>query len=94
MLTKKMKIFAHLSFAGKLFVGIACYFLPQGMFESIINGLPQLVGNMLVAGAIWDYINWFIRRKFCAKYGRFKPFAIINQTILMYTKLLPQNQMC
>lgn len=76
-LTKKMKVFAHLSYAGKLVIGIGCYFLPQGMFESVINGLPQLVGNMLVTGAIWDYINWFIRRNFCEKHGRFKPFILL-----------------
>ncbi len=76
-LTKRMKIFAHLSYAGKLVVGISCYFLPQGMFESVINGLPQLVGNMLVAGAIWDYFHWFVRRKFCEKHGRFKPFVLL-----------------
>ncbi len=76
-LTKKMKIFAHLSYMGKLAIGIGCYFLPQGMFESVINGLPQLVGNILVTGAIWDYINWFIRRKFCEKHGRFKPFVLL-----------------
>ena len=76
-LTKKMKIFAHLSYAGKLAIGIGCYFLPQGMFEYVINGLPQLVGNMLVTGAIWDYFHWFVRRKFCEKYGRFKPFVLL-----------------
>lgn len=76
-LTKKMKVFAHLSYAGKLVIGIGCYFLPQGMFESVINGLPQLVGNMLVTGAIWDYFNWFVRRKFCEKHGRFKPFILL-----------------
>lgn len=76
-LTKKMKVFAHLSYAGKLVIGIGCYFLPQGMFESVINGLPQLVGNMLVAGAIWDYFHWFVRRKFCEKHGRFKPFILL-----------------
>lgn len=76
-LDKKTKIFAHLSYSGKLIIGIACYFLPQNMFESVINGLPQLVGNMLVAGAIWDYLHWFIRRVFCAKYGRFKPFVLL-----------------
>lgn len=76
-LTKKMKIFAHCSYMGKLIIGIGCYFLPQAMFESVINGLPQLVGNMLVTGAIWDYFHWFIRRKFCAKYGRVKPFILI-----------------
>lgn len=76
-LTKKMKIFAHASYMGKLLIGIGCYFLPQGMFESVINGLPQLVGNMLVTGAIWDYFNWFVRRKFCAKHGRFKPFILL-----------------
>lgn len=76
-LTKKMKIFAHLSYAGKLIIGIGCYFLPQNMFESVINGMPQLVGNMLVTGAIWDYFNWFVRRKFCEKHGRFKPFILL-----------------
>ncbi len=76
-LTNKMKVFAHLSYAGKLAIGIGCYFLPQGMFESVINGLPQLVGNMLVTGAIWDYFNWFVRRKFCEKHGRFKPFILL-----------------
>mgnify|MGYP003287712765 FL=1 len=76
-LTNKMKVFAHLSYAGKLVIGIGCYFLPQGMFESVINGLPQLVGNMLVTGAIWDYFNWFVRRKFCEKHGRFKPFVLL-----------------
>ncbi len=76
-LTKKMKIFAHLSYAGKLIIGISCYFLPQNMFESVINGMPQLVGNMLVTGAIWDYFNWFVRRKFCEKHGRFKPFILL-----------------
>lgn len=76
-LTKKMKIFAHCSYMGKLIIGIGCYLLPQAMFESIINGLPQLVGNILVTGAIWDYFHWFIRRRFCAKYGRVKPFILI-----------------
>lgn len=76
-LTKKMKIFAHLSYMGKLIIGVGCYFLPQELFGSIIDGLPQLVGNMLVAGAIWDYFNWFVRRKFCEKHGRFKPFILL-----------------
>lgn len=75
-LTKKMTIFAHAAYLGKLLIGIACYFVPAGLFESVINGLPQLVGNILVTGAIWDYINWFIRRKFCAKHGRLKPFIL------------------
>lgn len=76
-LTKKMKIFAHCSYMGKLIIGIGCYFLPQAMFESIINGLPQLVGNILVTGAIWDYFHWFVRRKLCAKHGRVKPFILL-----------------
>ena len=75
-LEKKTKIFAHLSYSGKLIIGIACYFLPHEMFESVIDGLPQLVGNILVTGAIWDYFHWFIRRKFCEKHGRFKPFVL------------------
>lgn len=76
-LTKKMTVFAHVSYMGKLLIGVGCYFLPQAMFESVINGLPQLVGNILVTGAIGDYFNWFVRRKFCAKYGRFKPFILL-----------------
>ena len=76
-LTKKWKIFAHISFLAELFIGIGCYFIPQDAFENIIHGLPQLVGNMLVVGGITAYLNWGIRRLFCAKYGRYKPFSLV-----------------
>lgn len=76
-LTPKMKIFAHAIYLGQLLVGISCYFIPSAQFEFIMKGLPQIVGNILVVNGITGYVNWFIRRKFCAKYGRLKPFILI-----------------
>ncbi len=76
-LTKKMSIFAHVAFIFEIVVGIACYFVPQNAFENIMSGLPQIVGNILVVGGITNYITWFVRRFFCAKHGRFKPFIIV-----------------
>ena len=35
-LTKKMKIFAHLSYSGQILLGIVCYFIPINSFEFII----------------------------------------------------------
>ncbi len=77
VLTKKMSVFAHACYLGQMIVGGVCYFLPQTSFEFIINGLPQLVGNMLFVGGLTGYITWGIRRKFCAKYGRLKPFILL-----------------
>ncbi len=77
VLTKKMKIFAHISFIAEFVIGLACYFIPQNQFEFIINGLPQLVGNMLVVGGVTAYLNWGIHRFFSAKHGRYKPFVLI-----------------
>ncbi len=76
-LTKKMTVIANIAFIAQILGGIGCYFIPANTFEDIITGLPQLVGNMLFVGGITNYINWFIRRFFCAKYGRLKPFIII-----------------
>lgn len=76
-LSPKMKIFAHCSYIGQMVVGAMCYFIPSAPFEFIMKGLPQIVGNILLLGGATSYINWFIRRKFCAKYGRFKPFILI-----------------
>ena len=75
-LTKSTKILAHIAYLGELVIGIACYFIPATIFESVINGLPQLVGNILVVTGIGNYFTWFIRRKFCAKHGRFKPMLL------------------
>ncbi len=76
-LTKKMTIFAHISFIAEFVIGVICYFIPQNQFEFIINGLPQLVGNMLVIGGITAYLNWGIHRYLSPKYGRYKPFVIL-----------------
>lgn len=85
-LSPKMKIFAHCSYIGQIVIGVMCYFIPSAPFEVIMKGLPQIVGNILFIGGVTSYINWFIRRKFCAKYGRIKPFILIcgiPTTILM-----------
>jgi len=75
-LSKGMKIFAHVSYAGQILLGLLCYLIPENTFEAVMMGLPQIVGNILFIGGITGYFTWFIRRVFCAKYGRLKPFII------------------
>ena len=76
-LTPKMRKFAHCAYIGEILLGIACYFIPSAPFEFIMKGLPQVVGNIVLLGGVTNYITWFIRKKFCAKYGRLKPFILI-----------------
>lgn len=58
-------------------IGICCYFIPSAPFESIIKGLPQIVGNMLTVMGVGGLFNWFLRSKLCKKYGRYKPFMML-----------------
>ncbi|MBR3766706.1 MAG: MFS transporter [Clostridia bacterium] len=76
-LSKGMKIFAHCTYLGQILIGLGCYFIPENTFEVVMMGLPQIAGNILLVGGITGYITWAIRRLFCAKYGRVKPFIII-----------------
>lgn len=76
-LQKKTRIFAHCAYIGQLILGIALYFVPSAPFEFIMKGVPQILGNIFVTNFLFGYINWFIRYKFCAKHGRYKPFIII-----------------
>lgn len=76
-LTSKMKVFAHATYAGQILLGLLCYFIPANSFEAFMIGLPQIAGNILVCNGITGYITWIIRRLFCAKYGRLKPFIVI-----------------
>lgn len=76
-LTKKDKILAHICYSAQLIFGLICYTIPSESFEFIMKGFPQILGNCLVIGGISNYITWLIRRKFCAKYGRLKPFILI-----------------
>ena len=75
-LSPGMKKFAHASYLGQIIAGLICYFIPANTFEGIMMGLPQIVGNILFLGGVTNYITWFIRRVFCAKYGRLKPFVV------------------
>lgn len=75
-LTKKTRIFANAAYSAQLLIGLLCYFIPSGRFEFIMKGFPQILANSLVLGGLTNYITWFIRRKFCAKYGRLKPFIL------------------
>ena len=59
------------------FIGIGCHFIPSAPFESIIKGLPQIVGNMLTVMGVGGLFNWFLRSKLCKKYGRYKPFMML-----------------
>ena len=71
-------------------VGAGCYFIPSAPFEFIIKGLPQLVGNILVVMGIGGPVNWFLRKKFCRKYGRYKPFLVTyGVPIAVITCLIP-----
>lgn len=76
-LTSGMKKFAHATYMGQIVIGVLCYFIPANAFEGFMMGLPQIAGNILVCNGITGYITWFIRRVFCAKYGRVKPFVVI-----------------
>ncbi|MBO5908921.1 MAG: hypothetical protein J6Q67_03960 [Clostridia bacterium] len=76
-LSKGMKKFAHISYLGQILIGLGCYFIPVDTFDVVMSGLPQIIGNILLVGGITSYITWFIRWKFCAKYGRVKPFIVI-----------------
>lgn len=76
-LTKKTRLFAHICYTAQILIGIACYFIPSQQFEFLMKGLPQIVGNSLLIGGIFNYIVWFIRKKFCAKHGRLKPLIMI-----------------
>ncbi len=75
-LSPKMRKFAHISYLGEMIVGLLCYFIPMDTFDFML-GTPQIVGNILFLSGITNYINWGIRKKFCAKYGRLKPFILL-----------------
>ena len=57
-------------------VGVGFYFIPSAPFEGIIKGLPQLIANILVITGVGGPVNWFLRYKFCRRYGRYKPFLV------------------
>ncbi len=67
---------AIIAYVACALVGVAFYFVPASPFESIIKGLPQLIANILVIMGVGGLVNWFLRAKFCQKYGRYKPFLV------------------
>ncbi len=81
---------AAFAYAVCLAVGVGFYFIPSEPFEFIIKGLPQLVANILVVTGIGGPVNWFLRYKFCTKYGRYKPFLVTyGVPIAIITCLIP-----
>ncbi len=89
-LSRKMKIFAHSVYIGEIVVAIICYLIPSEPFEGIMKGLPQIIGNILLVNGLTGYINWFIRIKFSAKYGRLKPFlALCGIPSAIITSIIP-----
>ena len=58
-------------------IGIAFYFVPSDPFDSIIKGLPGIIGNTLTVMGAGGLVNWYLRGKLCKKYGRYKPFMMI-----------------
>lgn len=89
-LSKEKTRKAIVAYAVCLGAGVVCYFIPSAPFEVIIKGLPQLVGNILVITGIGGPVNWFLRYKFCTKYGRYKPFLVTyGIPIAVITCLIP-----
>lgn len=89
-LSKEKTRRAIIAYAVCLGAGVVCYFIPSAPFEVIIKGLPQLVGNILVITGIGGPVNWFLRYKFCTKYGRYKPFLVTyGIPIAVITCLIP-----
>ena len=92
-LTPKMKVFAHATYFGQLLLGLLCYFIPANTFEGFMMGAPQIAGNIFVCNGLTGYITWIIRRLFCAKHGRVKPFilscALPSAIILSIIPYLP-----
>lgn len=76
-LDKKKAKTARISYILCAVIGICCYFIPSAPFESIIKGLPQIVGNLLTVMGVGGLVNWFLRSKLSQKYGRYKPFMMI-----------------
>ena len=58
-------------------IGIAFYFVPSAPFDSIIKGLPGIIGNTLTVMGAGGLVNWYLRGKLCKKYGRYKHFMMI-----------------
>lgn len=58
-------------------IGIAFYFVPSAPFDSIIKGLPGIIGNTLTVMGAGGLVNWYLRGKLCKKYGRYKLFMMI-----------------
>ncbi len=84
-LSPKMRRFAHICYSGEMVIGLLCYFIPMDAFDFML-GTPQIIANILFLSGITNYITWGIRKKFCAKYGRLKPFILlcgIPATIIM-----------
>lgn len=67
---------AAVAYGACFLVGVGFYFIPSAPFEGIIKGLPQLVANILVITGVGGPVNWFLRYKFCRRYGRYKPFLV------------------
>lgn len=76
-LSPKMRRFAHICYLGQIIVGCMFYFVPSQGFEFIMKGVPQIIANILVTNGLTGYLNWAIRKKFCAKHGRLKPFLVL-----------------
>ncbi|MCR5042121.1 MAG: MFS transporter [Clostridia bacterium] len=81
---------AATAYSACIVIGAVFYFIPSAPFESIIKGLPQLVANILVIMGAGGLVNWFLRAKFCRKYGRYKPFLVTyGIPITIVTAIIP-----
>ena len=89
-LTKAKTRTSLIAFAICTAVGIGFYFIPSAPFDGIIKGLPQIIANILVVMGIGGPVNWFLRKKLCRKYGRYKPFLVFyGIPITIITCIIP-----
>ena len=89
-LDKKKSRTARIAYIVCALIGVGFYFIPSEPFEMIIKGLPQIVANILVITGVGGLVNWFLRKKFCRKYGRYKPFLVAyGIPITILTKIIP-----
>ncbi|MBR4727823.1 MAG: MFS transporter [Clostridia bacterium] len=89
-LTKSKTRTSLIAFAICTAVGIGFYFIPSAPFDGIIKGLPQIIANILVVMGVGGPINWFLRKKLCRKYGRYKPFLVFyGIPITIITCIIP-----
>ena len=77
-------------------IGAALFFVPQERFESIVPGLPQLLGVILVVSPLSILYRAMVLRWLSPRFGKFSPWVVIGViptiAILLLLVYLPFEQ--